>query len=1106
MLEHITPFNYMRSEKMKSRILKAITLMLVLVLAFSLLVGCSESLDGGVAMDGKSAYELAVENGYTGTLEQWLESLVGQQGIAGAAGEQGVSVVDAYVNSEMHLILVLSDGTEIDSGFVGTIQTYSVTFNWNCDDSSLAPTTVSVTEGELLTRPLVPMRENWILSGWYTDENCTEVYDFSTPVEENFTLYAGWIEVTYEYIVDRQREELESLKTLNGGALPEILMDSETYKPSFILGKFSDTSVTDFTSAVESLDGVKNLMGIENAEQEYTELPSLEYGDITQYRMQQVYEGYEVYGQQLVVTANSNGETVALSGDYATIGMSFDSGIQITVQRAHEIASQYDIFDIEDASLVVYTLDGYNEMAYVFDNYSRTVVVSAKSGNVLSDATKTMTALPSQYITLDADENIILTDSSKNGAITSVGGRDVTGNTFSTIYYDYTDESLVDEYIFYDPQRNIVYHDLEGADLNITSSNGWVNYFNVEALKNDSTTWSDAYVEKAVSLYRNLTATYDFYLQVLGLMSFDGNGGQIMAYVNDGFDNGENAFNSGPILLETNGTDNIPEQNITILSFGGAADFQNNLDVVAHEYTHALQRGLIRDLLYKGQTGSLMEAYSDVMGELVEIYCNGTADWINGERNMIDPESVVDDLGYVQLKYPTEVDGVGYYDYAGVHHNSTVVSHAIYKMYANGFDDVSELTELLYRTWGYLTATATFYDYRLAMLAAAYDMGFSDDERAYIATVFDEANITPETIPDDYDQIWSSADLKLTVLDATTGEAIDNAHVVVRTDEQSPRIVADVDCDENGYASINLRKGNYKVTVAAVGYDEPAHISYNLVEWQTIEDTIRLTPSSYQEEEVICSLGGIVKDAVTGALLEGVTMNFRLGYNVTSGDIVETLITDANGEFRTDALGYDFYTIEFRKDGYIVSYQTVQAAASNWEESIREDALNQEFAISPFVEVSDALRIVLSWGENPADLDSHIWGQRADGTSYHVFYSQKIATETDGTTIAELDIDDTSSYGPETITLNASNENAVYSYYVHDYTNRSSSSTTAMALSSARVQVYSGNRLLATYNISVNSNGTVWHVFDYDAAAKRIIAVNEFYYESTASLVGAPRE
>lgn len=49
--------------------------------------------DGADGADGKSAYELAKENGYTGTLEEWLESLRGEAGADGADGADGYTPV-----------------------------------------------------------------------------------------------------------------------------------------------------------------------------------------------------------------------------------------------------------------------------------------------------------------------------------------------------------------------------------------------------------------------------------------------------------------------------------------------------------------------------------------------------------------------------------------------------------------------------------------------------------------------------------------------------------------------------------------------------------------------------------------------------------------------------------------------------------------------------------------------------------------------------------------------------------------------------------------------------------------------------------------------------
>lgn len=46
-------------------------------------------LGAWINLVGKSAYQLAIDNGFVGTLEQWLTSLIGPQGPAGANGQDG---------------------------------------------------------------------------------------------------------------------------------------------------------------------------------------------------------------------------------------------------------------------------------------------------------------------------------------------------------------------------------------------------------------------------------------------------------------------------------------------------------------------------------------------------------------------------------------------------------------------------------------------------------------------------------------------------------------------------------------------------------------------------------------------------------------------------------------------------------------------------------------------------------------------------------------------------------------------------------------------------------------------------------------------------------
>lgn len=63
---------------------------------------------GGTA--GKSAYEIAVDNGFTGTEEEWLESLKGEQ------GESGRSITSITTDENNNIIVTFSDNTTENIG------------------------------------------------------------------------------------------------------------------------------------------------------------------------------------------------------------------------------------------------------------------------------------------------------------------------------------------------------------------------------------------------------------------------------------------------------------------------------------------------------------------------------------------------------------------------------------------------------------------------------------------------------------------------------------------------------------------------------------------------------------------------------------------------------------------------------------------------------------------------------------------------------------------------------------------------------------------------------------------------------------------------------
>lgn len=80
-----------------------------------------------------------------------------------------------------------------DSGTLfklGAVESWTVSFNSN--GGSACDTKFVATADGKLTKPADPTREGYTFGGWYTDEACTQAYDFSTPVAADLTLYAKW--------------------------------------------------------------------------------------------------------------------------------------------------------------------------------------------------------------------------------------------------------------------------------------------------------------------------------------------------------------------------------------------------------------------------------------------------------------------------------------------------------------------------------------------------------------------------------------------------------------------------------------------------------------------------------------------------------------------------------------------------------------------------------------------------------------------------------------------------------------------------------------------------------------------------------------------------
>ena len=95
-----------------------------------------------------------------------------------------VKTLDKIIIGAIVLMLVLIFYGVANNG-------YTVTFDSR--GGSDVPAQTEVMYGDYVSEPEPPTREGYVFTGWYTDENCTYVWDMDvSQVGQSMTLYAGW--------------------------------------------------------------------------------------------------------------------------------------------------------------------------------------------------------------------------------------------------------------------------------------------------------------------------------------------------------------------------------------------------------------------------------------------------------------------------------------------------------------------------------------------------------------------------------------------------------------------------------------------------------------------------------------------------------------------------------------------------------------------------------------------------------------------------------------------------------------------------------------------------------------------------------------------------
>ncbi|MEO6327075.1 MAG: PKD domain-containing protein [Thermoanaerobaculia bacterium] len=128
------------------------------------------------------------------------------------------------------------------------------------------------------------------------------------------------------------------------------------------------------------------------------------------------------------------------------------------------------------------------------------------------------------------------------------------------------------------------------------------------------------------------------------------------------------------------------------------------------------------------------------------------------------------------------------------------------------------------------------------------------------------------------------------------------------------------------------------------------------------------------------------------------------------------------------------------------------------------------------------VKITLTWGQNPFDLDAHLGVPKAAGGGYeHVYFSRKgIKVEN-----AVLDTDNQNGFGPEIFSISLLNP-GTYRYSVHHYFGSGTIST-----SGASVNLLVEGRGIFNYTPPPGAVGTgdVWRVFDLIIDSNRAVTI-----------------
>lgn len=341
--------------------------------------------------------------------------------------------------------------------------------------------------------------------------------------------------------------------------------------------------------------------------------------------------------------------------------------------------------------------------------------------------------------------------------------------------------------------------------------------------------------------------------------------------------------------------------------------------------------------------------------------------------------------------------------------------------------------------------------------------------------------------PDVRASLFGSVQIADTDTDYSNNLPLAGAEISVTKLNGSNPFTAAASTNENGqYVVEGLLMGVYSLQISKEGF-LPVEQTVVIYEGQSVSYNTVVEMVGTQWDGV-GTASGRVYDALTGNGAGGLTMTVRAGIGSLDGEVLGTFETDENGFYQTPELDSGNYCIEIsdNREGVEEHYLNTMI---NVKVLGGVNIGNQDGTVSTTIQTGQ-VRIVLTWGATPSDLDSHLLCELNNGSSKHIYFGDKTFFY-DGERIADLDLDDTSSYGPETTTIYR-DDPGEYAFVVHNY---SRGDGYVLANSGACVQVYMGYSSVPSYVFYVpGGEGYYWEVFRYSSVTGILTPINTMNY------------